>query len=67
MIELLIVACLGVVECREVPLVYDVRQMSMISCMANGQHAVASWHNRNPAWTVKRWSCGHYSTRAAET
>ena len=64
MIELLVAACLANGECREVPLLYDARDVSLMTCMVAGQREVAQWQTENPDWTVTRWSCGFYGNRA---
>lgn len=58
MIELLISACLlGGGDCREFSQLFDAREVSLLTCMAQGQPAVARWHEAHPGWTVTRWSC----------
>ena len=57
MIELLIAACL-VSGCREFPLLYDAREVSLMTCMVSGQTEVARWQASHPEWRVARWRCG---------
>jgi hypothetical protein len=64
MIELLIVACLGTGECRDAPLLYDARDVSLMTCMVAGQGEVVRWQAENPGWTVRRWTCGFHGARA---
>lgn len=56
MIELLVEVCRGD-TCREVSLLYDAYQMSLMTCMVMGQHEAARWQAANPAWRIRRWSC----------
>jgi hypothetical protein len=56
MIELLVIACRRD-NCREVSLLYDAYQVSLMTCMVMGQHEAARWQASNPAWTIRRWSC----------
>ena len=58
MIELLIAACLTSGECREVSLLYDSREISVLTCAIAGQSEVARWQASYPTWQVIRWSCG---------
>jgi hypothetical protein len=58
MIELIIVACLTSGECRDFPLLYDAREVSLITCSLAGQAEVAKWQSRHPDWRVARWGCG---------
>lgn len=57
MIELLIAACLTTGECRDFPLLYDAREVSVMTCMVSGQTEVVRWQASNPAWQVTRWRC----------
>ena len=43
MIELLIAACLMTGECRDFSLLYDSREVSMMTCTTSGQAEVARW------------------------
>ena len=65
MIELLIAACL-VSGCREFPLLYDAREVSLMTCMVAGQAEIARWQEFHPLWTVRRWSCGFVDERRSE-
>jgi hypothetical protein len=63
----LIAACLATSgECREVPLLYDARDVSLLTCMVAGQAEIARWQGVNPGWTVSRWSCGFPESRARD-
>ena len=50
MIELLIVACLGSGECRDFPLLYDSREVSLMTCQVAGQTEVARWQSGHLDW-----------------
>lgn len=64
MIELLISACLvtGPV-CKEFSLLFDNREVSLMTCMISGQAVLASWKQNNPDWQVKRWTCRPVKSR----
>jgi hypothetical protein len=68
--ELLISACLlgaGLEsDCRDFSQLYDVREVSLLTCSMSGMVEVARWSSRNPAWTVTRWRCGVVDTRVSE-
>jgi hypothetical protein len=66
MIELVISACLLGAECREFRLLYDARDVSLMTCMIAGQPQVAQWSAENPGWEVRRWSCGLHDPGRAE-
>ncbi len=57
MIELLIAACLTSVECRDFPLLYDSREVSIMTCIISGQTEVARWQLSHPEWHIVRWRC----------
>ena len=57
MVELRVTACRRD-RCREVSLLYDGHQMTVLACMTVGQQEAARWQSMNPAWKIKRWSCG---------
>jgi hypothetical protein len=57
-IELVIAACLAAGECRDFTLLYDPREVSLMTCMVAGQPEVARWQTEHPAWQVRRWHCG---------
>ncbi|TJZ90138.1 hypothetical protein FA743_16095 [Paracoccus gahaiensis] len=64
MIELLISACTlstqlshPLPQCREFSLLYDAREVSVMTCMVHGQPQVALWKEAHPAWDVERWQC----------
>jgi hypothetical protein len=57
MIELVILACLATGECRDVSLLYDGRETSMMTCLVAGQTEIARWNTANPRWTVRGWKC----------
>ncbi len=56
MIELRVIACRAE-NCREVSLLYDAFEMSLMTCMIAGQQEAARWQSSNPAWEIRRWSC----------
>jgi hypothetical protein len=58
MIELLIAACLASGDCRNFSLLYDSREVSVMTCMVSGQVEVARWQAGHPDWRVVRWRCG---------
>jgi hypothetical protein len=58
MIELLIAACLLSGECRDFPLLYDPREVSMMTCVLSGQAEVARWQTSHPDWQIVHWRCG---------
>lgn len=58
MIELLISACLATGPvCKDFPLLFDSREVSLMTCMIHGQTAIAPWRERHPEWTIRRWTC----------
>ncbi|QDA35902.1 hypothetical protein E4L95_16850 [Paracoccus liaowanqingii] len=64
MIELLISACALSThiaqpppQCRDFSLLYDPREVSIVTCMIHGQPQVAMWKETHPTWRVKRWQC----------
>jgi hypothetical protein len=57
MIELMIVACLGSSECRDFPILFDAREVSLLTCMMSGQSEVARWQSVHPQWEIVRWRC----------
>lgn len=65
MIELIIKACLfsthiTVVEgeCRDFSLLFDPRDISVMTCMTQAQPIIAQWKESQQRWHVKRWQCG---------
>jgi hypothetical protein len=58
MIELLIAACLVSGDCRDFALLYDAREVSVMTCTVSGQAEVARWQATNLRWRVVRWNCG---------
>ena len=58
MIELLIAACLLSGECRDFSLLYDSREVSVMTCAISGQTEVARWKSSHPDWRIVRWRCG---------
>jgi hypothetical protein len=58
MIELLIAACLTSGECRDFALLYDSREVSMMTCLVSGQTELAQWQTSHPEWQIIRWRCG---------
>lgn len=64
MIELLISACMiAGTECREFSIILDGHEVSLMTCMLNGQAVIAPWQQDHPEWTVERWSCYHPERR----
>lgn len=61
MIELLVVACRQD-NCREVSLLYDPYELSLMTCIIVGQQEAARWQSSNPGWKIRRWSCGFVSS-----
>ncbi|MFC3168843.1 hypothetical protein [Paracoccus fontiphilus] len=58
MIELLISACLSSQPvCRDFSLMFDAREISLVTCMIGGQAIIAPWQQDNPDWKVRRWTC----------
>jgi hypothetical protein len=64
MIELLISACALTSEpaghtppCREFSLLFDAREVSLMTCMLHGQAQIAQWKERHEGWGVERWQC----------
>ncbi|TGN34709.1 hypothetical protein E4L95_23585 [Paracoccus liaowanqingii] len=64
MIELLISACTLSAQlasppqqCRDFSLLFDAREVSMLTCMTLGQPQVARWKEAHPQWNVRRWQC----------
>jgi len=66
MVELLISACLATApDCRNFSLLFDAREISLVTCAVHGQTVVAPWQEEHPAWKVQRWSCRHVERREA--
>lgn len=58
MIELLISACLASSPvCRDFSLLFDSREVSLMTCMISGQTVIAPWQKGHPGWKVRRWTC----------
>nr|WP_111298311.1 hypothetical protein [Paracoccus saliphilus] len=64
MIEMLISACALSAQlasppqqCRDFSLLFDAREVSMITCMIHGQTQVARWKDAHPQWNIRRWQC----------
>jgi hypothetical protein len=66
MIELAIAACLFSGECRDFGILYDAREVSLMTCMIAGQPEVARWQAEHPLWRVERWHCAFADTRSAD-
>lgn len=73
MIELLISACAlsaqfskPAPECRDFSLLYDEREVSIMTCMMHGQSQIAEWHNSHPGWKVERWNCRMHDRRQSK-
>ncbi len=59
MIELLVSVCLITGGgCRDVSLLYDARDVSLMACVTMGQAEIARWQGEHPAYRVRRWRCG---------
>jgi hypothetical protein len=56
MIELFLEACRQD-KCREVSLLYDPGEISLMTCLVFGQVEAAKWIASRPGWVVTRWSC----------
>ena len=64
MIELLISACLTTgTDCRDFSLIFDAREVSLMTCMMNAQTVIAPWQQDHLDWTVERWTCRHPERR----
>ena len=70
MIELLISACALATQisqppgqCRDCSLLYDPREVSVMTCMMHGQAQVARWQDSHPRWQVERWQCRNRDMR----
>ena len=60
MLALVIAACLATAgSCRDFQLLYDPREVSLMTCVTVGQAEIARWKESHAAWTVRRWSCGY--------
>ncbi|WP_299365041.1 hypothetical protein [uncultured Paracoccus sp.] len=64
MIELLISACAlsaqmaePPIECRDFSLLFDAREVSVMTCMMHSQPQIAQWQETHPKWQVERWQC----------
>lgn len=71
MLELVISACMStlspaVPECRDSVLIYDAREVSLMTCIVAGQSQVAVWKETHRDWDVRRWSCNHSGVRQAK-
>ena len=40
-------------------LLFDGREVSLMTCMISGQAVIAPWQQDNPEWQVRRWLCRH--------
>ncbi|SPH18503.1 hypothetical protein DEA8626_02042 [Defluviimonas aquaemixtae] len=59
MIELLISACLiSGSDCREVSMLYDAQDVSLMTCMVMGQAEAARWQVDHPNYRIERYRCG---------
>ena len=64
MIELLISACLTTGPiCKDFSILFDQREVSLMTCMVGGQTVIAPWQQSHPAWKVRRWLCRHVDRR----
>jgi hypothetical protein len=67
LIELLISACLaGEPQCKEFSLLYDPREVSLMTCMMMGQAEMAKWQQEHPAWHIERWTCAQHDQSIKE-
>ena len=58
MIELLISACLiGGEDCRDISMLYDAQDVSLMACMTMGQTEAARWQVEHPNYRIARYSC----------
>ncbi len=58
MIELLFSACLiGSDDCRDMSLLYDSQDVSMMACMMRGQTELARWQVEHPNYRIARFTC----------
>ncbi len=58
MIELLISACLiGGSDCRDVSMLYDPHDVSLLTCLVMGQAEAARWQVQHPNYRIERYSC----------
>ena len=62
MIELLISACAltsdpagHIPPCRDFSLLFDAREVSVMTCMLHGQTQIALWKERHEGWDVEQW------------
>ena len=74
MIELLISACAltsdpagHIPPCRDFSLLFDAREVSVMTCMLHGQTQIALWKERHEGWAVERWPCRPRALRARRT
>jgi hypothetical protein len=59
MIELLISVCLiEGSDCRDVSMLYDAQDVSLMTCMVSGQAEAARWQMEHPAYRIERYRCG---------
>jgi hypothetical protein len=60
MIEILVSACLlaDPDQCKDVRLHVAAETVTAQQCIKLGQFEIVKWAERNPNWSIKRWSCG---------
>ncbi|RCW78675.1 hypothetical protein [Paracoccus lutimaris] len=57
-IQLVILACLADgATCRDFPLLYDAREVSLLTCMTAAQPEIARWQSGHPQWQPRKWRC----------
>lgn len=68
MIELMIKACVLAThlsspepECRDFSLLFDARDVSLMTCMIQAQPIIAQWKQANHKWEVRGWQCGMHA------
>jgi hypothetical protein len=73
MIELLISACALTAqlsrpapECRDFSFLFDGREVSLMTCMMNGQTEIAKWSAAHPGWGIQRWTCRPHDRRQSK-
>lgn len=65
MLELVISACLTTLQplsphpppCREFSLLFDAQEVSLMTCMVQGQAQVAGWSAAHHGWVVQKYHC----------
>jgi hypothetical protein len=67
MIELVFAACLvaEVDRCQTHSLLFQ--DISMMTCMVQGQARLAEWSEAYPGWQIKKWRCQWHKVSRVET